>query len=96
MSQHYSDPRREADPHALPDVEVFYMERGTQYVDPRDGVLHGWVKPGQSAHDCKIDQCWPCEAGWYWWPCFPGCLPDGDPVGPFLSEELALEDARSE
>ena len=34
------------------------------------------------------------EAGWYWWPCFPGCLPDGDPVGPFGTEELALSDAQ--
>ena len=33
-------------------------------------------------------------AGWYWWPCFPGCMPDGDPVGPFESEDAALEDAR--
>jgi hypothetical protein len=36
----------------------------------------------------------PLPAGWYWWPCFPGCLPDGDPVGPFETEEEAIEDAR--
>ena len=34
------------------------------------------------------------EAGWYYWSCFPGCLPDGDPIGPFATEEEALEDAR--
>lgn len=33
--------------------------------------------------------------GWYWWPCFPGCLPDGDPIGPFVSEERAIEDAQN-
>lgn len=44
--------------------------------------------------------CWANEdgenlpAGWYWWACFPGCLPDGDPVGPFDTEEEALADAR--
>ena len=32
--------------------------------------------------------------GWYWWACFPGCLPDGDYMGPFASYEEALEDAR--
>jgi hypothetical protein len=32
-------------------------------------------------------------AGWYWWPCFPGCLPDGDAVGPFQTEREAVEDA---
>ena len=33
------------------------------------------------------------QAGWYWWPCFPGCLPDGDAVGPFQTEREAVEDA---
>lgn len=32
--------------------------------------------------------------GWYWWPCFPGCLPDSDPIGPFDTEAEALADAR--
>jgi hypothetical protein len=31
--------------------------------------------------------------GWYWWPCFPGCLPDGDPSGPFPTAEGAYLDA---
>ena len=34
-------------------------------------------------------------AGWYWHPCFPGCLPDGDPIGPFETEDEAIEDARA-
>ncbi len=32
--------------------------------------------------------------GWYWQSCFPGCLPDGDPSGPFKTEELAIADCR--
>jgi len=35
-------------------------------------------------------------AGWYWQSCFPGCLPDGDPIGPFETESAAIESARSE
>ena len=31
--------------------------------------------------------------GWYWQACFPGCLPDGDLMGPFSSESEAMEDA---
>jgi len=31
--------------------------------------------------------------GWYWQPCFPGCLPDGDAMGPFSSELEAMNDA---
>jgi hypothetical protein len=39
-----------------------------------------------------------CDAmapGWYWWSCFPGCMPDSEPCGPFATEAAALEDARS-
>jgi hypothetical protein len=32
-------------------------------------------------------------AGWYWWACFPGCMPEGDPMGPFASSRAALQDA---
>jgi hypothetical protein len=34
------------------------------------------------------------EPGFYWWPCFPGCLPDGDASGPFASEQDAINDAQ--
>lgn len=34
------------------------------------------------------------EPGWYYWTCFPGCLPDSNPVGPFVTEEEALVSAR--
>lgn len=34
-------------------------------------------------------------SGWFWQACFPGCLPDGDPVGPFETEDDAIEDARA-
>ena len=38
----------------------------------------------------------PLEPGWYYWYCFPGCLPDSDPFGPFESEETAIEAVREE
>jgi len=33
------------------------------------------------------------EAGWYWWACEPGCLPDGPAIGPFKTEQEAMDDA---
>ena len=33
--------------------------------------------------------------GFYWWACFPGCLPDSEPMGPFDTAEDAVEDAQS-
>lgn len=35
----------------------------------------------------------PMESGWYWQACFPGCLPDGDPFGPFDSALAAYVSA---
>lgn len=32
--------------------------------------------------------------GWYWWACFPGCMPDGDACGPFETEQAAIDDAQ--
>lgn len=71
MSQAYSNPKRESDPYALPDVEVFHSND----YPPEDGAEA-------------------LEEGWYWWSCFPGCLPDGEPNGPFATEAEALADAR--
>lgn len=34
------------------------------------------------------------SVGWYWRACFPGCLPDGDETGPFLTSRGAWVDAR--
>ena len=34
--------------------------------------------------------------GWYWWSCFPGCMPDGEePNGPFDTEAEALAAAQA-
>ena len=97
--QAYSDPKRENDPHALPDVEVFRLtvadflnaEPGTwQMHAMRDAMGSSDQTPaleGVTARDL---------AGWYWWSCFPGCMPDSDPIGPFATEAEALADAQAD
>ena len=80
MSQFYSDASRESEANALPDCEVFHWSRREAYEYFR-----------QDDPDAQI---FDYDAGWYWWSCFPGCLPDGEANGPFDSEELAIEDAR--
>jgi hypothetical protein len=32
-------------------------------------------------------------AGWCWWACQPGCLPEGPPIGPFATSYAAYRDA---
>lgn len=43
-----------------------------------------------------VEQEWYAGNGWYWWACWPGCLPDSDPSGPFATEAEAIADANDE
>lgn len=78
MSQHYSDPKRARNAHALPNTEVFYHDP----TDP-DCVGNGDAESAM-------------EAGWYSWYCFPGCLPDSDPDGPYDTEQAAIDAMRAD
>ena len=31
--------------------------------------------------------------GWFWWTCQSGCLPEGEPSGPFATSYAAYRDA---
>lgn len=89
MAQYYSDPSREEDPHALPDLEVFYVSAR----EFAEASAETWMAEQLADHDYSPTAC--CDsAGWYYWYCMPGCLPDSEPNGPFATEELALADAR--
>ena len=90
MSQFYTNPDRESDAYSLPNAEVFYAEEGEWAYDENGERTD---LPGDDAS--VVGEVTPCEAGWYWWPCFPGCLPDGEPMGPFATEEEAIKDAQS-
>jgi len=46
--------------------------------------------------DFVDDEGDPLEKGWYYWYCFPGCLPDSDPFGPYTTEAEAIEAARDD
>ena len=80
MSQIYTDETRENDPYALPDAEVFYVSQMEVNYNLQN-IDHA-------------DEYTITEAGWYYWSCFPGCLPDSDAIGPFETEQEAIDDAR--
>ena len=84
MTQIYSDPSRESEPHALPDVEIFYLSR-EEVVQSRTITCDLWFDTDNPNG----------VIGWYWWACFPGCVPDSDPVGPFDTEDEAIADAQA-
>jgi len=78
--QAYSDETREDMDTALPDVEVFV---GSDL----DSDVEGWAIDGETIL-IEPDK-------FYYWFCFPGCLPDSEPIGPFDTADAAIADARS-
>ena len=100
----YSDPKRADDKWSLPDVEVFWQDGSDIFPCGYFGTCEEChAKDVELADGFGSEQplCVPCakEAygpGFYWWYCFPGCMPDGDAHGPFESEEAALADMRAD
>lgn len=79
--QFYLNPEREQDPYALPDAETFQF--------PEDFPA-SVTRINNGSGDLEL------KPGWYWWACFPGRLPDGEPIGPFETEALAISNAQEE
>lgn len=98
MAQHYSNPNRAEDRYSLPDVETFRAKHAdcpfctSTIVQDGCGEWHC-----DSCNDGRRNQgVTPADVqtGWFYWFCFPGCMPDSEPVGPFATEAEALADAR--
>lgn len=105
MTQAYSNPERENDPHALPDIEVFQLtarevaeqdeERVHEYLrrhEFRLGTMNSRVR--ERMLDAMIEEEG-ITSGWFYWYCFPGCLPDSEAIGPFDTANEALADAQA-
>lgn len=67
------------DGEAYGSFEVFYDDADDAGLGPRNFNADGT----------------PVELGWYWWPCQPGCLPEGEATGPFDTSTHAWIDADS-
>jgi hypothetical protein len=63
--------------------EVFYATQADCVDLARPEIVQGLPEDERTTY----------QPGWYWWACFPGCLPDSDPVGPFQSENDATSNA---
>ena len=99
----YSNPKRESDPHSLPDVEVWESFHAVTICKQcgTNVLPYETVYAGPKAYCPTCDQ--ECDrryndnlTHWYYWNCFNGCLPDSDPFGPFESEESAIEAAQED
>ena len=105
MSYIYRDPTREDDPYALPYVEVFYARPVVIECDncgnsivPWDGTYYNTELECPSClNPARAGRFAQASTGSYWyWPCFDGCLPDGDPIGAYKTEQEAIDAAQEE
>lgn len=107
MSQHYSDPARESDEHALPDLEIFELtaiecaerideDTVWEYLKRHEFRLAGMNSRVRNAMLDAIVQEEGLTGGWFYWYCFPGCMPDSEATGPFATRAEALAAAQSE
>lgn len=104
MTQFYSDPSREHDAHALPDCEVFQLT-AREVAEQDEDMVYEYMKrhefrvaamnsrDREKMFDAMIEEQG-ITGGWFYWYCFPGCLPDSSPFGPFETEAEAIADAR--
>ncbi len=103
--QAYSNPARESDDYALPDIEVFQLT-ATEVAEQDEDLIREYLKrrefrlatmnarTGEKMLDAMVEENG-ITGGWFWWSCFPGCVPDSPPMGPFTTHDEALADARN-
>jgi hypothetical protein len=102
MSQHYSDPSRESDPHALPDVWVTQLTAEEIAGNMEDEIYDYMKRPefrlasmNTRTRDKMIETMieeLEIKGGWCWYYCMPGCMPDSGPYGPFTTRAEAIAD----
>ena len=106
MTYYYSDATREDKTHALPDLEVFQLT-AREVAERDEDLIYEYMKrrefrlasmnsrDRERMFDAMIKEQ-NITGGWYYWFCFPGCLPDSDAFGPFDTHNEALQAAREE
>jgi len=106
MTQFYTDESRETETHALPDAEVFqltareaaeYCEEDIYQFSKRHEFRLASMnsRDRDAMFDAMIEELG-ITGGWFYWFCFPGCLPDSTPFGPFDTRQEAIDAARED
>lgn len=106
MAQAYSNPDRESDPYALPDCEVFQLT-AREVAEQDEDLIYEYMKrheyrlatmnskTREAMFDAMIEENG-IEGGWFYWFCFPGCMPDSSAMGPYKTKQEAINAAREE
>ena len=103
MTHHYSNPNRANDTYALPDVETFQLT-AREVAEQDEDLIWDYMKRREfrlasmnsRTRDAMFDAMIEEEGisgGWFFWFCFPGCMPDSSPSGPYATECEAAQAA---
>lgn len=71
-------------------MQTNMMMAGYHRFDAQDGERYGSFEVFHVAEPNEAFK----QGGWYWWPCFPGYMPDGAAMGPFKSSGEAYRAAQ--
>ena len=66
------------------------------YITHQGGSAEVFYTEGQLAQGYTEPNDYSTTPGWYWWACFPGCLPDGEAIGPFETEAECIADFKED
>ena len=72
--------------------EGYHQFHAEETQEPYGSFEVFWHDESPSIED-TFDDFHEQPSGWYWWACFPGCMPDGEPNGPFAYSSQAHKDA---
>lgn len=80
--------------HTPKNTEIFELS-ASDFINAEDGSWQNDMYRAKLAEDkdAEMNETAEALAGFYWWTCSPGCLPDSEANGPFATEEEANEDA---
>lgn len=102
----YSDKSRANGKYALPDVEIFQLT-AREVAETQEDTIYEYMKrpefrlasmnirDREKMFDTMIEEEG-IQGGWFYWYCFPGCLPDSDPFGPYDTWQAAKTAMREE
>lgn len=100
----YSNPEREHDTYALPDVEVFQMT-AEEVAETDDDMVRDYLKrfPLATMNGRERERMLAAmvegegiTGGWFYQFGFPGCMPDSEPFGPYATYADAVDAAQGE
>ena len=104
--QFYSDPSRENEKWSLPDCQAFQLT-AEEVAETMEDEIYNLMKRKEfrlasmsprvreKMIETLIEENG-VKGGWFYFYCFPGCLPEGDPVGPFATCDEAIKACQEE